>query len=398
MVVNYEFLDKEPMDNLITCLNFKIDKVVYLGFQKDIERFRKSLEKFLSKYCGIKEVVFKAVPRYDLHTVFETLRGEVLREKENGNQVYFDLTGGTNLVLAAFGMLSKEMNTPMHMFDVDEDWLIELNEDTVSGIRQNVEMRKVPLTLDMVIEMHGGAINYKMQKGSKELSDDELAADVEKIYSIGVKYWEYWNPFSDLLEKLFSPPSNTLTVSKSMPFVQRVINKSGTKLVSVKVFSQIAGELKEAGILSDVSRTNDKYTITYKNEELKEILWEGGTILELQTYLEESVRSDDCRVGVHLDWDGVIHKGSGVDLINEVDVLTLNGNVPTFISCKSGKMNYTQILHALYELDAVANRFGGKYCKKVLVTVQPVRGVYLERAKEMKIEVRTALKITTPEV
>ena len=29
MVVNYEFLDKEPMDNLITCLNFKVDKVVY---------------------------------------------------------------------------------------------------------------------------------------------------------------------------------------------------------------------------------------------------------------------------------------------------------------------------------------------------------------------------------
>lgn len=30
MVVNYEFLDKEPMDNLITCLNFKVDKVVFL--------------------------------------------------------------------------------------------------------------------------------------------------------------------------------------------------------------------------------------------------------------------------------------------------------------------------------------------------------------------------------
>ena len=390
MIVNYEFLDKEPMDNLITCLNFKVDKVVFLGFQEDIARSGKSLEKFLSKYCGIKEVVFKAVPKYDLHTVFETLRREVEREKEKGNKVYFDLTGGTNLVLAAFGMLSKEMNTPMHMFDVSEDRLIELNEDTDSGIRRNVEMRKVPLTLDMVIEMHGGAINYRMHKESKEISDDEFAEDVEKIYSVGVKYWEYWNPFSDLLEKLFNPPSNTLTVSKSMPFVQRVINKSGTKLVSVKVFGEIAEELKKAGILSEVSRSNDKYTITYKNKELKEILWEGGTILELQTYLEESMHSDDCRVGVHLDWDGVIHKGSVVDLINEVDVLALNGNVPTFISCKSGKMNYAQILHALYELDTVANRFGGKYCKKVLVTAQPVRGVYWERAREMKIEVRFA--------
>ena len=397
MVVNYEFLDKEPMDNLITCLNFKVDKVVFLGFQEDIVRSGKSLEKFLSKYCGIKEVVFKTVPRYDLHTVFETLRGEVRREEKNGNKVYFDLTGGNNLVLAAFGMLSREMNTPMHMFNVGKDRLIELNEDRESGIKQNVEMRKVPLTLDMVIEMHGGAINYRMQKGSKEISDEEFAEDVEKIYQVGVKYWKYWNPFSDLLEKLFNPPSHALAASKGMPSVQREISKSGTKLVSVKIFNEIVEELEKAGILKEVTRSNDFYSITYKNEAIKEILWEGGAILELQTYLEESMHGDDCRVGVHLDWDGVIHKGSGVDLINEVDVLALKGNVPTFISCKSGKMNYVQTLHALYELDTVANRFGGKYCKKVLATVQPVRGVYLERAKEMKIEVRNVGMSRYPE-
>ena len=49
MVVNYEFLDKEPIDNLVTCLNFKVDKVVYLGFDEDIAKFRDRLEKFLSK-------------------------------------------------------------------------------------------------------------------------------------------------------------------------------------------------------------------------------------------------------------------------------------------------------------------------------------------------------------
>ena len=52
MVVNYEFLDKEPMDNLITCLNFKVDKVVFLGFQEDIVRSGKSLEKFLSNIAA----------------------------------------------------------------------------------------------------------------------------------------------------------------------------------------------------------------------------------------------------------------------------------------------------------------------------------------------------------
>ena len=392
MVVNYEFLDKEPMENLITCLNFKVDKVVYLGFQEDIERFRDSLNNFLSKYCGVEEVVFREVPRYDLQGIFNTLSSEVALEKEKGNRVYFDLTGGAHLVLVAFGMLSRQTQTPMHMFDVAEDRLIELDEDKEAGISRNVEQRKVPLTLDMMIEMHGGAINYNLRKKSKTISDPEFAADVEKIYKIAIKHWKYWNCFSDLLEKLLSPPRHELRVCKSVLYVHNGIFKSGMKLNSVNTFNEIINELKQAGVISEVSISDEKYTLTYKNKAVKDCLWEGGAILELHTYMKEKPHSDDCRIGVHLDWDGVIHKNSGIDLVNEIDVLSLNGNIPTFISCKSGKMLDMHMLHALYELDTVANRFGGKYCKRVLVTATPFGKVYLERAAEMKIEVRVVTK------
>ena len=53
-------------------------------------------------------------------------------------------------------------------------------------------------------------------------------------------------------------------------------------------------------------------------------------------------------------------------------------------------MGPSQSLHALYELETVAERFGGKYAKKVLVSVQPLSRTYAERAKEMDIEVRSA--------
>ena len=255
MVVNYEFLDKEPMNNLITCLNFKIDKVVYLGFEEDIAKFRNSLESFLSKYCGVQEVAFCEVPRHDLQSIYEILRSEVRREEENGSQVYFDLTGGEHLVLAAIGMLSTQTKASMHMFDVARDQLIELDKDRETGISLNVEKKKVPLTLDMMIEMHGGAINYNLQKGSKEISDPEFAEDVEKIYAVAINHWEYWNPFSDLLEKLFSPAPRELAVCKEMPNVQRGINKSGMKLNSVKTFNEIIGDLQKAGMINGVSRS-----------------------------------------------------------------------------------------------------------------------------------------------
>ena len=72
-----------------------------------------------------------------------------------------------------------------------------------------------------------------------------------------------------------------------------------------------------------------------------------------------------------------------MDVMNEIDVLLLEGYVPVFISCKNGKINQMP----LYELDAVASRFGGKYVKKQLAITQPTSRAHLNRAKEMGIEV-----------
>ena len=51
-------------------------------------------------------------------------------------------------------------------------------------------------------------------------------------------------------------------------------------------------------------------------------------------------------------------------------------------------MSPTRTLHALYELDAVAKKFGGKYAKKILVSAKELSDVYLARAEEMGIEVK----------
>ena len=71
--------------------------------------------------------------------------------------------------------------------------------------------------------------------------------------------------------------------------------------------------------------------------------------------------------------------------------MSLKGLIPIFISCKSGKMTEKNTLHALYELDTVANRFGGKYAKKVLVAPQGIVDVYKMRALAMGIEIRGIL-------
>jgi len=111
-----------------------------------------------------------------------------------------------------------------------------------------------------------------------------------------------------------------------------------------------------------------------------------GSILEMYTFLKELEDDEvnDCRVGVHIDWDGEIHAASDEDVLNEIDVISMKNNQPTFISCKIGNVDQM----ALYELDAVASRFGGRSVKKALSVAKEVSQSHQLRAKEMGIDIR----------
>ena len=164
MVVNFDFLGEEPIEDLITCMNFKIDKVVFFGYHAVIEEQKVKTEKFLKKYCGVQTVVFHPVSQNDLQSTLNTMRNEVQYERSQKNRIFFDITGGESLILVAFGMLSKEFETPMHMYDIPNDKLIELDEGVKTCISKDAEMRKIPMSLKLLIKMHGGKINKNLHK------------------------------------------------------------------------------------------------------------------------------------------------------------------------------------------------------------------------------------------
>lgn len=387
MFVNIEFLGGEPIENVITCMNFEIDKTIFFGYAEMIKEQKAAAGHFLKKYCKVKEAVFRALPRTDLPAILEMMRSEIRREIERGNQVFFDVTGGESLILVAFGILSREFETPMHMFDVEEDRLIELEEGARKSISEKAVSRKVRWNLDSYIEMYGGVINYQLHKELKDAGSPDFGTVVEKIWGVAGKNDAWWNPFSDFCRRYFVPDEHLL-VSVSARTVLGALHANKNSLTTPARLNRILDELEQAGVLDDVKHENGRYSFRYNSKSIQDCLWDGGSILELHTFWQERSGADDCRVGVHIDWDGVIHQSPGIDVLNEVDVLVLRGNIPTFISCKSGKMGPAQSLHALYELETVAKRFGGRYAKKVLVTTKPMGGVYLSRAEEMGIEVR----------
>ncbi len=387
MNVEFEFLDREPLENVITAMHFKLDKVSYFGSAAEIERQRKSLTNFLRRDCCVSEVVFHPVEELDLQSIIAVLRDEIRLERSCRNSLFFDISGGRSMVLTAFGMLAKEFSVSLHYYNVIEDRLIEPDIGTGSPISAVLERRDVPLTLDRLIRLRGGVINDNLHKGNKNLGDPEYNGDVENIFTVATRHWEAWNVYSDLLRTVLAPPKGELTVDRERQALRTGLKKLKEKLRSETVFMNFLRELAGIGVILGLECTEERISFCYKNAGIKDCLWEGGAVLELHTCLQERKKGGDCRVGVHLDWDGKLHGSYGTDVMNEIDVLALRGNIPTFISCKTGNMSSHQALHALYELDTVAGRFGGKYAKKTLMTVQDLGKAYRERAEEMGISV-----------
>lgn len=382
MIVNIEFLDDEPIENMMTSLNFKIDKTIFFGYEQVITEKKKITERFLKKYCGVKEIEFVCLSDSSLPAILKTMRKVIEKEKARENNIFFDITGGEPLILVAFGMLAESLKAPMHMYEIESQKLIELNTDDVTPISKTVPKNPEKLTLDGFIEMRGGIINYNLQKDIKSLDDPDFAKDIQQLWDISSKYGEKWNLFADFLRRCCEPNEEMWVnvTGKQVLGALRKINR----FRSVRELGKLLKDCASAGVLEEFVHTQEQLSFRYKSVKLKELLWDAGSILEMHTFMEERIHADDCRVGVHLDWDGVIYNHSGKDTLNEIDVLSLHGVIPTFISCKNGTVNQM----ALYELETVADKFGGKYARKVMAAPQGLNDTHSLRAKEMGIEIR----------
>lgn len=381
MIVNFEFLDQEPIENIITCLHYKIEKVVFFGGKKIIIEKKKSMERFLKKYCNVGQVEFLEISDTDLSDVVEVMRNAINKELEQKNECYFDVTGGEGQALLAFGILYRELQVPMHMYDVVKDELLEFDKDYTERISKNAPSQRVEINLDKLIEMHGGVISYKHNKSYKEQHDASDMSDIQKLWKINQRYEREWNQFAMFLARY----AQDMVVDMSADIVSADM-KTRRSIGSAKKLNQILDACGDAGMLQNVMHESGRYSFTYKNEFVRSCMCDSGSVLEQYTYMQEQDNPGnvDCRVGVHIDWDGVLHMEQGKDVLNEIDVLSMYGNVPVFISCKGGSVDQ----NALYELDAVASRFGGKYAKKVLVLSKELSHGHALRAREMGIEVR----------
>jgi hypothetical protein len=372
-----------------------MDKVVFFGYTETIKKQKAKTESFLKTVCGVDTVEFVEISHSELGKVREQLKNYIVAENDADNRVYIDVTGGASIVLVALGMIAEELKLPIHMYDIETGKLSEFDKDEGTALSANAHYRKIELDLNKYIMMQGCKINKKLHKKEKDV-DGELLETMENICEVFTKYSDKWIHFTHLLKAILKPKTEDMRVDIEHGEVLKELGKKDNdqnpnhRINNIAQLTEIFKALEKAGALLDYGYYNGAYHYRYSSQRVFSLFTEEGTLLEMFTYFTEKNkhRSGDCMVGVHIDWDGVIHQQPAEDVLNEIDVLTLNGYVPTFISCKSGRMDGNQALYAMYELETVASRFGGRHAKKVLVIAKEMSEVYRERAIEMGIEVR----------
>lgn len=363
-----EFFDRTPIENAISMLTTSPDKIIFIGDGKKTQKFIKKMNMFVQSKELKTEIAFKSINRNSLSDIVDTL-SQIVESEEH---CVFDLTGGDDLVLVAMGIVFqkyRDKKIQLQRFNLNNYKVTDCDNDGV------VEFEGIPkISVDENIMLHGGTIRYcdNPREGTYAWDyTEDFVSDIFAMWEISANEPGFWNTRIDILGKIdeYYNKSGDLSVNFNLEKLTDRLNHNGIKYVSIR---GLLNALAAKGLVSFVITDND-YTITYKNEQVRLCLTTAGTILEhivtvsLKNATDENNNSffNDVKMGVHIDWDGTIHdkEEEKIDTKNEIDVLAIRGVTPVFISCKNGRVGDDE----LYKLETVANKFGSLYAKKILV-------------------------------
>ena len=400
-----EFFDKSAIENICSCLVNAPDRVVLIGSQKKtlLSHAQRYHDLFLVKGVDI-EFICKSVNKNNLQDIVDLL-SEIVESYED---CVFDLTGGDELMLVAVGIVYyryRDMDIQMHRFNLRSNVLYDCDKDG-----KDIPIDNLPeLSVQENIRLYGGKVVFEDEKPGASYRWDwtaDFIDDIRNIWDICKRDVRAWNTQIGVFaaaEEL-SDKTSPLVTTVSMPKISEYLKNFSAKYVEIK---RIIRELQDHGLLFFEDSEEDVISITYKNEQVKRCLIKAGQALEMKITLAAMLAHDksgdhvysDVMNGVYIDWDGNIHtEQDGYDTENEIDVMIMHGMIPVFVSCKNGMIDIDE----LYKLSAVADKYGGKYAKKVLIATalgsKDHFAMYLrQRAQDMNIRLIENIQKTTEE-
>lgn len=379
-----ELFDVCQVENAIAGLRFKPEKIVFVGFKKMMYQKRKeALINFFEKRSENIKLEFEIVGQYDYNSIVEKFNYII----DNNEDCGFDLTGGKEIVLAAMGEVSAKRNVPLFQINVRDGNIVK-----IKNCNEIIETEKNTMTIEEAVGLNCCSVVRNEKNDFNWDFSGDFKNDVNVLWGIckvNFGLWNYQSSIFESFEKLGSL-CDDLSVRVNLAHMK----KGGHNVFLNK---RIITSLLKHGLICDFNQDEDLLNFRYKNNQVRQCLIKAGNILEIYTFLllheiEKETPSyyDDMDIGVYIDWDGVQYNEEEkvAETRNEVDIMVMRDLVPLFISCKNGEVHK----EALYELDTVSRKFGGKYAKRFLlasyISLNADAEAYIrQRAKDMDITI-----------
>ncbi|MBR3646050.1 MAG: DUF1887 family protein [Lachnospiraceae bacterium] len=373
-----EIYDEEVIDNVAASLKFKNDELIFIGYNlRNMQKGIDNIENFFKHIKREINISCVEVVKNNLELMLEALENLINSDFYDNDEFVFNITGGDDLILVAMGIIAERYNVKLISFDAQKSKILWQTEN-VDQSKYEVNEGKSSISVRSSILLHGGEI-------------------VGPENTPAVYYnWDFCEDFINDVNNMWTICRNDcLRWNKEISELQTFYNKE-TGIIKGKA-NYIMSKLYEIGVIDRCEDTTDEAYV-FKNECIKESLMKVGTVLELYICVtamgmkkeDGTPFFSDVKNSVNIDWDGVIHDihDADKDTRNEIDVILVKGVCPIFVSCKNGDVGIDE----LYKLNTVAERFGGKYAKKVLIiTYFAKKGVawdyFVQRAHDMKIQI-----------
>lgn len=365
-MVQIDFFDTDVVQMLVPVLTLRPDKIFYLyDRRKHLPRHLKHARAAVQEIDDSIVVEYIEADGRDISQVREKI--EEIIKKVQGEDIYVDITGGMELMIACGYELCRKNNLTLLYVD-------DVNGKIVDVLNGKVLCKTKELRLDDYMAAIG-AKRLKKSHSEPHPSEYEAICHMAEFLFDHVTQWQL----------LHQHIATQMAGRTDMEFQVPVFLKHPTTYE--KYNTQVL--MKEFCKYGFAKRKKGKgLRFAFTGNRQREYMINYGVWLELYIYIKAKEVFKEVYLGVVIDWDSE----DNIDTVdNEIDVLVMEKSSPVFISCKMKKPSSGD----LYEVGYLARRLGGQNAKSVLATTWPVReetgknGLYV-RMRKMKIGILEA--------
>ena len=365
-----ELYDSRPLENVLGVEMFRPERVVYICPKAAIDnkRLQNKLKDYFA-YRGLDvELRFQRASIYDAEAMLRLLRGVVARYPDCA----LDITGGTDAVLFAAGLLSAETAIPVFTYS--------RRMNRFFNIRNAPFADKLPCNVHYTVEdcfrMAGGS----MRSGRVDNSIlHRYLEDIDPFFQLYMKNRREWTQIVTYMQRV-SPGTPEQPVKLS---VHGEYTVKGERASRIRAPEEALRGMEELGFLQDLNiQPEESVSFRFRDAQVRAWLRDVGSVLELYVYKAclDTGLFDDVHTSAIVDWEGDARANA---VTNELDVMCTRGVTPVFISCKTCDVK----TEALNELAILRDRFGGQIARAAIVTAEPGGVPMRNRAAELNIQV-----------